>query len=127
MPLTATYSENINNRHRFIIGGLFLTHGLIRVGLGCLILVAHTELFFSAVMILFAMAAPSLFGAYNLLTGNRSAHSILMIASLVNLFDFPYGTALSIYYYWFWKYQCGAPNPLRETQTLIDTDGADRA
>ncbi len=103
----------MDNRHRFIVGGLFLCHGMVRVGLGFMILAAHTELNFSAVMILFAMAVPSLFGGYNLLAGNASAHSILSIAAVVNLFDFPFGTVLAVYYYWFWKYQCAAPHPFK--------------
>ena len=103
----------METRHRFVVGGLFLIHGLVRVGLGFLILAANTEVNFSAVMIMFAMGVPSLFGGYNLLAGNSSAHTILPIAAIVNLFDFPFGTVLAVYYYWFWKYQCNGPNPFK--------------
>lgn len=103
----------MNSQHRLIIGALFILHGLVRVGLGFLVLSVNVEFNFSAVMITFAMAVPSLFGGYNLLIGNASAHSIMPIAAVINLFDLPIGTALSVYYYWFWKYQCGSPHPLK--------------
>lgn len=103
--------NKLENKHRYIVGGLFLCHGLVRTALALMILSSNIELNFSAVMITIGMAVPSLFGGYNLLVGNNSAHSILSIAAFINLFSLPDGTALSIYYYWYWKYQCGAPNP----------------
>ncbi|MEM7257095.1 MAG: hypothetical protein AAF404_06880 [Pseudomonadota bacterium] len=103
----------MDTKHRFIVGGLFLLHGLARIGLGFLILPVNIEMNFSETMIIVAMGVPSVLGGYNLLTGKPQAHAILCIAALVNLFDFIAGTALAIYYYWYWRYQCGAPHPFK--------------
>lgn len=111
----------MDSKHRYILGGLFLVHGLIRAGFGILILGASVEFNFFGVMFTFALAAPALFGGYNLLAGNSSAHKIMPIAALVTLLDLPFGTAISIYYYWFWKYQCGSPNPFQKADTDYQT------
>jgi len=87
-----------------------------------MILGASVELNFFGVMFTFALAAPALFGGYNLLAGNDSAHKIMPVAAMVTLIDLPIGTAISVYYYWFWKYPCGSPNPFETNNANHNRD-----
>lgn len=109
----------MTDRHRYIIGGLYLCHGLLRSGLALIALSASVTLNFSAVMITIGLALPSLMGGYNLLVNNDSAHRIMPLAAAINLISLPEGTALSVYYYWFWKYKCGSPNPFKTNDKAV--------
>ena len=99
--------------HRYIIGSLYVCHGLLRSGLALMVLSSSMTMNFSTVLMTIGLAVPSLMGGYNLLTNNESAHRIMPLAAAINLISLPEGTALAIYYYWFWKYRCGAPNPFK--------------
>jgi len=99
--------------HHIIIGALLIIHGIVRAGIGIIPAIQMPALFLHAALFSLALALPSLVGGFNLFKDGDSPHGIAFLAAFINLIDFPIGIMLSLYYFYYWYFKCGAPHPFR--------------
>ena len=91
------------DKHRKISGSLFLIQG----ALICLIIFSvvgnNPDMSKVNVLLVLSLGFVSIASGYSLLTKLSWMHKASMTAAFLAFFAFPLGTALAVYYFWFYK------------------------
>jgi hypothetical protein len=103
-------------QHVTVVGALHIGLGFLGIILACLIFIilvwvgrvaddpdAAPILDFIAVVVAFllvVLSVPEIIGGFGLLQGSEWARILVLILSVLNLFNFPIGTAIGVYSIW---------------------------
>ena len=91
------------DKHRKITGTLFLFQGLLITLILYSVVANNPDMPFINILMGLSFGLIAIISGYGLLMKMPWMHKVSIPAAILAFFAFPLGTALSIYYFWFYK------------------------